>query len=111
MNMLRATVKQDARGWQLRLLDLAISADGQTEDAMLRDLEHALTAEYLLAKKFGQVPFAKLRSASESNKDQAWKRDGKSFRQLNLPAEVKEALALALGDPSPREFKVIAEAA
>jgi hypothetical protein len=106
MNLLRASVAHDSHGWCLTLLDLEVVVEGDTEQEMLLQLEHALVAEYVLAKKFGQVPFAKLAKLCCDAREEKWSSESKTLKSLNLPAEVRSALAHAMGKPDMQEFRV-----
>jgi len=74
MNILRAAVRssKDQAWWEVRLLDLNVRADGENEAEMLRQLEHALIAEYHLALKFGKTPFVDLLLAVPSESASRW---------------------------------------
>ncbi len=107
MNLLRATVRNKGGWWEIRLLDLNIVADGDSEQAMLRDLEFSLTAEYRLALKYNKTPFVSL-----YNKDcpeevsKAWEDGGKNLRTLNLPDDVRQALSAVFRRPDIAQFAV-----
>jgi hypothetical protein len=112
MNLLRATVSRTEEGWwELQLLDLDVVADGDSEDAMLRDLEHSLTAEYHLAVRNGETPFVRLFKGCPAEVSRAWQEDHKQFRSLNLTDEVKRALAAVFRSPVMNEFRVTEDAA
>jgi len=106
MNLLRAAVRNNETRWEARLLDLAIAADGETEAAMLKDLEHSLTAECYLARKYGRTPFMNIRMAVPTEVAQSWADGGKTLRGLNLSDDVRQALAAALNTPSVSPFTV-----
>lgn len=110
MNLLRATVNQKDGWWELRLLDLDIVADGDSEDAMLRDLEHSLISEYHLAVRFGETPFVRLFRGCPAEVSQAWEEDNKQLRTLNLTSEVRQALAAVFRSPLLSDFKVVDQA-
>ena len=94
MNLLRARVRTTDDGWwELVLLDLDIVADGDSENAMLRDLEHTLVAEYHLAVWAKETPFVRLFRGCPAGVSEAWEDGGKALRHLRLPTEVRQALA------------------
>lgn len=102
MNLLRATVSETPGWWEIRLLDLDVAADGPTEEAMLRELEHMLTAEYHLAVSRGRAPFIELLRGQPVARE-----DGDTrFRRLNLPKCVSMALSLAFRSPTLSDFHV-----
>jgi hypothetical protein len=96
MNLLRAQVRTRGGWWEIKLIDLNIVADGDSEEAMLHDLEYALTAEYHLAIKSGRIPFVNLCTSVPTAVAEAWKDDHKKFRRLDLPTEVSMALSAVL---------------
>lgn len=106
MGLLRATARMDRGWWEIKLLDLAVAADGDSETAMLKQLEHALVAEYLLAKELGQTPFVKLLLACPKEVHEAWTDDTKKFRTLSLPEEVRCALSAVFRLEQVAEFRV-----
>lgn len=106
MNMLRAGVRNKGDRWEVRLLDLAIAADGDSETSMLRDLEYALTAEYHLAVKYGRTPFRNIVVARHSEVSKSWTGGGVDLRALKIPAEVSQALASALGTENISQFRL-----
>lgn len=101
MNLLRARVHHDEkRGWwELRLIDLAVVADGCSETEMLKQLEHALISEYRLAIKFGKTPFVNLFRGAPEDVCRAWQDGDKQLRSLDLPEEVSQALAAVFRAP------------
>lgn len=111
MNLLRATVSRYEEWWELQLLDLDVVADGETEDAMLRELEYTLTSEYHLAVRHGETPFVRLFKGCPSEVSRSWEEDHKKFRTLNLTDEVKQALAAVFRSPVMSEFRVMEDAA
>jgi hypothetical protein len=111
MNLLRAHVRRTDGWWELKLLDLDIVADGATEDEMLQHLEHALTAEYHLARKFGRTPFVNILLAVPTGNRRPAQPTGTSLRPLTLPDEVRQALAAAFRRPSMDAFAIEKEVA
>lgn len=111
MNLLRAQVHRTEDWWEMKLLDLDLVADGDSEDAMLRDLEHTLIAEYHIALKFGQTPFVKLFKGCPPEVSKSWEDGGKKLRTLNLPTEVSMALSAVFHAPRLGSFEVEAVAA
>jgi hypothetical protein len=108
MNLLRARVKHKKDWFQVELLDLAIFADGPTEEAMLRDLEHSLRSEYELALQAEETPFVKLFRGCPKEVSDSWHDDGeKKLRHLDLPAEVRRAIAAVFHSPSHKAFQVV----
>ncbi len=107
MNLLRGQVKTLGGWWEMRLVDLEIVADGDSENAMLRDLEHALVVEYHLAIKNNQTPFVKLYRGAPPEVVASWEDGGKKFRTLNLPPEVSMALSAVFRNPSLAPFSPI----
>lgn len=106
MNLLRATVKQTDSLWELALLDLDVVAEGDSEDSMLRDLEHTLAAEYHVALNLGKTPFLDLMSDDcPEEVRRSWEDGGKKFRVLNLRPEVRAALAAAFRSPKIEGFQ------
>jgi hypothetical protein len=106
MSLLRAQVRIKKGWWEICLLDLDIRADGESEDAMLRQVEHALIAEYHLAKTFGETPFVKFVKAVPVEVQKAWENGGTKLRALNLPEEVSLALSMIFRQPKLTEFSV-----
>ncbi len=107
MNLLRARVSNSGGWWELHLLDLAIMADGASEDEVLRGLEHALMAEYQLALKYKKVPFVELFRECPDFVRASWENDdGKKHRQLDLPDEVRLAIAAVFRLPTNAPFEV-----
>lgn len=106
MNILRARGGEKNGWWEMELLDLDIVADGESEHAMLRDLEHTLTAEYHLAIQASETPFVKLFKGCPMEVSRTWEDGGKSLRQLNLPPDVRQALAAVFRIPKIPEFGV-----
>jgi hypothetical protein len=98
MNIFQAKVTSKDDWWELRLVDLNIVSDGSSEDEMLRQLEHALMAEYSLALRDRRTPFVGLRKNNKppQNSDGS----GSCMRLLNLPDPVRTALSAALNLPS-----------
>jgi hypothetical protein len=106
MNLLRAKVKNKNDWWELALLDLAIVADGASEDAMLRDLEHSLIVDYHLALKANQTPFVRLFRGCPAEVSRSWIDGGKNFRALNLPQDVSMSLGAVFRAPNIAQFTV-----
>jgi hypothetical protein len=106
MNLLRAHVRCTDGWWEIKLLDLDIVADGATEAEMLEHLEHALTAEYHLARKLKRTPFVSIMLAVPTDIRRPAAAPGASVRPLTLPDEVRQALAAAFRRPSPDDFAV-----
>ncbi len=107
MSLLRAKVRQSKDGWwEMALLDLNIVADGDSEDSMLRDLEHSLVVEYRLAMKNGEAPFARLFQGCPEEVSRSWKDGGKTLRHLALPFDVRRALAAIFRQATVPEFTV-----
>lgn len=88
----QSKVRDDGGWWEVMLMDLEIAADGESKEAMLRQLSYVITAEYHIAKANKQTPFANLirNCPPEVRKD-----GGKILRTLNLPDDVRSALAAA----------------
>lgn len=96
METLRAAVRVDKTGWwEVRLLDLAIQADGATEAEMLTELRANITFEYHMALRRGENPFESLVLARPTPIGRAVG-DGTAFRSLNLPQHIVHALDRAL---------------
>jgi hypothetical protein len=106
MNLLRASVHQRAGWCEFQLLDLDIIADGADEDAAVRELEHALIAEYHLAIKYGHTPFVKLLTAVPTEVQDSWENGNKGFRELQLPPEVALALSAVFHVPNLSAFRL-----
>lgn len=106
MNLLRAQARQKDGWMEMRLLDLDIVADGPSEDAVLRDLEHTLIGEYLLAIHMDQTPFVKLFRGCPPDVSKSWHDGDKKMKQLNLPMEVRMALAAVFMNPNFSEVAV-----
>ena len=106
MSLLRATVRSKKDWWEAKLLDLNIVVDGESETALLRQLEHTLTAEYHLAIRFGQTPFVNLLLNCPDEVANAWEDDNKRLRTLNLPSDVRLALSTVFRKPKISEFKL-----
>jgi hypothetical protein len=106
MNLLRSSVKTERGWWEISLLDLNIVADGPTETAMLRELEHQLVAEYHLAVKAGETPFVKLLSGDPETRAVWDESPEKQFRTLNLPKDVSLALSVIFRRPNLNGFHV-----
>ena len=106
MSLLRATVRKSGDWWEAKLLDLNIVADGDSEEALLHDLEHTLVAEYHLALKHGQTPFMNVLIACPREVADAWETDNKRLRTLNLPGEVRQALSAVFHRPNISQFTV-----
>lgn len=106
MGILRANVRTERGWWEIRLLDLDIVADGATEQDMLRQLEHSMTAEYHLALKHGQTPFVKRLLACPKDVSESWQQDDKKFRLLELPSEVRQALSAVFQLPNISTFRI-----
>lgn len=109
MNMLKAMVTEhkDGKWWELRLVELAIVADGATESEMLAQLEYLLTAEYELAVRHGKTPFVGLLREEKAADECKWdEHDDKALRKLNLPEQVRLALATALRRETVGQFQL-----
>lgn len=106
MNLLRAKVRRKGEWWEIELLDLGVVADGASETAMLRELEYTLTAEYHLALQANQTPFVKLLKGVPVEVTDSWNDGNKSLRTLNLPDEVKQALAAVFHVRSLNPFRI-----
>ncbi len=106
MSLLRATVRKTGDWWEAKLLDLNIVADGESEMAMLRDLEHTLVGEYHLALKLGQTPFMNVLLSCPREVADAWTSDDKRLRTLALPDDVRQALSAVFHRPNISEFKL-----
>ena len=99
MEIFRAVVWSCETWWELRLLDLSIMVDGETEDEMLRQLQHSLCVHYTWAVRNGLTPFMKLKRTPTETECAKWKGSGVSLRRLDLPEEVRVALSMAIGNP------------
>lgn len=106
MSLLRATVRRARDWWELKLLDLDIVADGATEGEMLRELEHALVAEYHLALRAERTPFVDRLIACPIDLERAWEEGDKNLRMLNLPLEVRQALSAVFHKRRISQFHV-----
>ena len=93
MNILQANVKNTDRWWQCELLQLEIIVEGETEQQMIEELEHRLKAEYVIALRAGRTPFVDLYRERDAAKGADWDNDHKKARALNLPEDVRKALA------------------
>lgn len=98
MDQLRAIVRQ-ADAWceaQLLELDIAVAAD--SVEKLLQEIEYTLVLEYQIARERGQTPFAGI--AHKTPKEyRLWWEAGTSTaveHELHVPAEVIDALAIAL---------------
>ena len=94
MSLLRAKVRKTDTWWELSLLDFDIVADGENEEAMLKDLVHSLVCEYHLAVEAGRPPFVNLLKASSAAVSQSWDEGAKQFGKLDLPEKVSLALSM-----------------
>lgn len=110
MNLLRATVRKTGDWWEVKLIDLKVVADGESESAMLRQLEYVLTAEYHLATRFARTPFVGLLRSVPTQEELVWCDGDKNFRQLNLPVEVRRAISAVFNSPTVTEFTLRDEA-
>lgn len=106
MYLLRAAVDSRDGWWELRLLDLDLVADGDSEEAMLKNLERTLTAEYHLAIAHNQAPFVRLFTGGQVTDDHACHEGDKTYRILNLPSQVAQALSVLFRTPSLSQFRV-----
>ena len=106
MGLLRASVKNTPDWWEARLLDLDIFADGENEDKMLHELEHALVAHYYIALEHGRTPFVDLLVSCPRDVSQSWESGDKKLRSLNLPDEVRQALSAVFRSPTIADFKL-----
>lgn len=104
MNMLRAHIRVLNGWWEVKLLDLDITADGASEAEMLRQLEHSLVTEYHLAVKAGRTPFLDVLLAIPTDVQRSWEGGATNAEALNLPADVGMALAAALRAPKISSF-------
>lgn len=107
MNLLKAQVNNANNWWQIELLDLDVVADGASEQEMLRNLSFSLIAEYHFARKHGKTPFVDL-IKGDPEKIRSWKEGGKTFRQLDLPLAVSEALAAIFHEPLSQPYAIAA---
>lgn len=108
MTLLRATVRTSPDWLEMKLLDIRIVADGPTEEAVLEELEYRLVAEYELALHYGETPFMNLIDPNcPEEVSRAWEDDGKKFRSLDLPNEVRAALAAAFKQPKLSTYQVL----
>lgn len=107
MNLIRATLSTKD-GWrEMRLLDLDIVVGGVDVEEILRQVEHALVSEYALAVSIGKTPFVEIFNAEcPDDVRRAWEEDHKQFRQLNLPQEVRLALAAVFREPKIGQFRI-----
>lgn len=105
MGILRAKVKSSKDFWEIELLDLKIAADGTDETSMLKNLQELLIAEYHFAKHFNQTPFVRLFIQPPHEVSKSWEDGSKSLRVLDLPMEVRLAIAAVMQIPSP-DFKL-----
>ena len=106
-SMLRASAKRYDIGtpdewWEMRLLDLAIIADGRCETEVLQEVEHQLICRYAMDRKLNRVPFADIVHPDTPMEVRAkWGHSHKKFCHLQLPDEVRAALANAFACTSP----------
>ncbi len=102
MGILRAKVSTTKDGfWEIALLDLAISADGVDEVSMLQNLEELLISEYHFSLHFKQTPFVRLLRNPSDEVKRSWTEGSKSLRALNLPDDVRQAIAAVMRFDSP----------
>ena len=108
MNTLRALVRSsEDGGCEAQLLELDIAVHAANEDALLRQLEYILTAEYTLAMEAGLTPFANMVKATPQAFHDGWEASGlPKVRPINLGTEVVQALAIALHTPKLLQFAV-----
>lgn len=108
LDTLHAVVVERANGLfeaQLIELDLAVSAD--SEQGLIEELEYAIELEYRIAKDHNKTPFANLFMAPDRFHEGREPADFDDWGVIKLPAEVAEALAVALHTPSSiGEFKL-----
>jgi hypothetical protein len=97
---LRALVATCDGGIQARLVELEIAAFGKDVNELLKELGHAITVAYRVAKEFGETPFVKF--MKEDNKDaDLWdslssQNPSSPLGSIAVPSEVGEALAAFL---------------
>lgn len=98
-SILRASVKRHNIGtaeewWEMRLIDLAIVADGADEASVLEEIEHQLSCHYAMAHKLGRTPFIDLvHPETPEEVCRRWESSDKKFKHLQLTDEVRQALA------------------
>ncbi len=96
---LRALVASMGGGYEARLLDLDIAVRADSEEQILREIEHALVVTYEIARDLGETPFVSV--LRHSPRDERWHEKGARVGSIELPQEVAEALAAVLHRPRP----------
>lgn len=102
---LRAIARNVGGLIEAQLLELDIAVSASNVDDLVREIEHAIIAEYMIAREHGFTPFAAIAHRTPEHFKAWWPvaaAEGDrslTTRDLNLPDEVMDALAIALHTP------------
>lgn len=107
MNLLRAIVRSgtDGKWFEAQLLELDIAVTAASMDDVFAEIEHAIVMEYHVSRQVGRTPFAAIAKGAPHTFKTLWIDIAETdpaikTRELRLPDEVLEALAIALHSPN-----------
>lgn len=108
MQQLSALVRRPEGQFEAQLLPFDIVVSAPSMDELIHELEHVLCMEYQIARRLGCTPFANLGASPAlfwEIFDRAVEQGSPAeTRDLELPSEVMDALAIALRSPQPPRF-------